>query len=129
MFLLRLFSSTKVSGQTRHNKCSFVTSRPACSTRIQRVSNALSWSEISTPLRITAEHRLIRNGVEISLQLKAFETLCILVEQAGRLVTKEHLLCRVWPDTLVEENNLNKNISLLRKALGESATGKSYIET
>jgi adenylate cyclase len=77
----------------------------------------------------TAEHRLMRNGVEVPLQLKAFETLCILVIQAGRLVTKEHLLCRVWPDTLVEENNLNKNISLLRKALGESVSGKSYIET
>ncbi len=72
---------------------------------------------------------LLRNGVEVSLQRKAFETLCILVEQAGRLVTKEDLLRQVWPDTLVEENNLNKNISLLRKALGECATGESYIET
>jgi len=77
----------------------------------------------------TAEHRLLRDGIEVSLQHKAFEILCILVEQAGRLVTKEDLLCQVWPDTLVEENNLNKNISLLRKALGERATGESYIET
>jgi DNA-binding winged helix-turn-helix (wHTH) protein/pimeloyl-ACP methyl ester carboxylesterase len=76
-----------------------------------------------------AEHRLQRQGVEVPLQLKAFETLCVLVENAGSLLRKEELLQQVWPDTVVEENNLNKNISLLRKALGEPATGQSYIET
>ena len=65
----------------------------------------------------------------MSLQLKAFETLCILLEHAGRLIKKEDLLRQVWPDTVVEENNLNKNVSMLRKALGEHATGQSYIET
>jgi DNA-binding winged helix-turn-helix (wHTH) protein len=72
---------------------------------------------------------LLRDGVEVPLQLKAFETLCILVENAGRLLRKEDLLRRVWPDAVVEENNLNKNVSMLRKALGEGATGQSYIET
>ena len=76
-----------------------------------------------------AEHRLLRQGVEVPLQLKAFETLCALVENAGCLLRKEDLLRQVWPDTVVEENNLNKNISMLRKALGEPATGQSYIET
>lgn len=76
-----------------------------------------------------AEHRLLREGVEVGLQLKAFEILCVLVENAGRLVKKEELLGRIWPDAVVEENNLNKNISLLRKALGEGATGQTYIET
>lgn len=76
-----------------------------------------------------AEHLLLRDGVEVSLQLKVFETLCILVENAGRLMKKEDLLLQVWPDTAVEENNLNKNVSILRKALGEHATGQSYIET
>jgi pimeloyl-ACP methyl ester carboxylesterase/DNA-binding winged helix-turn-helix (wHTH) protein len=75
------------------------------------------------------EHRLLREGVEVSLQLKAFEILCLLVENAGRLIKKEDLLERIWPDSVVEENNLNKNVSLLRKALGESATGQRYIET
>ena len=65
----------------------------------------------------------------MSLQLKTFETLCVLVENAGRLLKKEDLLRQVWPDAVVEENNLNKNVSLLRKALGEHATGQSYIET
>jgi len=77
----------------------------------------------------TAEHRLLRNGVEVQLQLKVFETLCVLVENAGRLLKKEDLLRKVWPDTVVEENNLNKNVSLLRKALGENTNGQSYIET
>jgi TolB-like protein/Flp pilus assembly protein TadD len=78
----------------------------------------------------TSEHRLLRDGVEVPLQLKAFETLCLLVERAGRLLTKEDLLSQVWPGTIVEENNLNKNISLLRKALGECPAGKEcYIET
>src|SRR5215813_5325081 len=76
-----------------------------------------------------AEHRLVRDGAEIALQLKAFETLCILLENSGRLLTKEELLRQVWPDTVVEENNLNKVISFLRKALGESTKGECYIET
>jgi adenylate cyclase len=77
----------------------------------------------------TAEHRLLRSGIEVPLQLKAFETLCILVERAGRLLLKEDLLRQLWPDAIVEENNLNKNISLLRKALGERSNGDPYIET
>lgn len=77
----------------------------------------------------TAEHRLLRNGAEVPLQLKAFETLCVLVENAGRLLKKEDLLRRLWPDTVVEENNLNKNVSLLRKALGTDDKEQSYIET
>src|SRR5579864_8238591 len=77
----------------------------------------------------TAEHRLLRSGIEVPLQLKAFETLCILVERAGRLLVKEDLLRQLWPDSTVEENNLNKNISLLRKALGDRANGEPYIET
>ena len=58
-----------------------------------------------------------------------FDTLRVLVENAGRLVTKEELLQAVWPDTAVEENNLNHNVSILRKALGEKAVGQAFIET
>jgi pimeloyl-ACP methyl ester carboxylesterase len=61
--------------------------------------------------------------------LKVFDTLLLLVENAGRLVTKQQLLDTVWPETTVEENNLNHNVSVLRKALGEKATGQQYIET
>jgi DNA-binding winged helix-turn-helix (wHTH) protein/tetratricopeptide (TPR) repeat protein len=75
------------------------------------------------------ERRLLRGTDVIPLRLKVFDTLRVLVENAGRLVTKDELLTTVWPDTTVEENNLNHNISVLRKALGEKATGQQYIET
>jgi DNA-binding winged helix-turn-helix (wHTH) protein/pimeloyl-ACP methyl ester carboxylesterase len=75
------------------------------------------------------ERRLSRSGEVIPLRLKVFDTLLVLVENAGRLVTKQELLDTVWPETAVEENNLNHNVSVLRKALGERATGQQYIET
>ena len=75
------------------------------------------------------ERRLVRGGEVIPLRLKVFETLRVLVQNGGRLVTKQELLDTVWPETTVEENNLNHNVSLLRKALGERATGQQYIET
>ena len=75
------------------------------------------------------ERRLSRGGELIPLRLKVFDTLLVLVENAGRLVTKQELLDAVWPETTVEENNLNHNVSVLRKALGEKATSQQYIET
>jgi DNA-binding winged helix-turn-helix (wHTH) protein/pimeloyl-ACP methyl ester carboxylesterase len=75
------------------------------------------------------ERRLCRGSEVIPLRLKVFDTLLVLVENAGRLVTKQELLDTVWPETTVEENNLNHNVSVLRKALGEKATGQQYIET
>jgi DNA-binding winged helix-turn-helix (wHTH) protein/pimeloyl-ACP methyl ester carboxylesterase len=75
------------------------------------------------------EHRLLRDGRPVPLTAKVFDTLRVLVERAGRLLTKDELIQTIWPDTVVEENNLNHNISVLRRALGERATGQSYIET
>jgi DNA-binding winged helix-turn-helix (wHTH) protein/alpha-beta hydrolase superfamily lysophospholipase len=75
------------------------------------------------------ERRLSRGDEVIPLRLKVFDTLLMLVENAGRLVTKQELLDAVWPETTVEENNLNHNVSVLRKALGDRATGQHYIET
>jgi pimeloyl-ACP methyl ester carboxylesterase/DNA-binding winged helix-turn-helix (wHTH) protein len=75
------------------------------------------------------QRRLLREGVEIPLRLKVFDTLRVLVESAGKLLTKDELLAAIWPDAVVEENNLNHNISVLRKALGENATGQRFIET
>jgi pimeloyl-ACP methyl ester carboxylesterase/DNA-binding winged helix-turn-helix (wHTH) protein len=76
-----------------------------------------------------SERRLSRGQTPIPLRMKVFDTLRVLVENAGRLVTKDDLLHAIWPDTVVEENNLNHNVSVLRKALGEQATGQAYIET
>ena len=60
------------------------------------------------------ERRLSRAGTVVPLQIKVFDTLCVLVENAGRLVTKQELLDAVWADTVVEENNLTHAISVLR---------------
>jgi pimeloyl-ACP methyl ester carboxylesterase/DNA-binding winged helix-turn-helix (wHTH) protein len=75
------------------------------------------------------ERQLSRGGEVIPLRGKVFDTLSVLVENAGRLVTKQELLDAVWPETAVEENNLNHNVAVLRKALGEKTTGQQYIET
>jgi adenylate cyclase len=75
------------------------------------------------------ERRLTRGCDAIPLRHKVFDTLRVLVENGGRLVTKQELLDTVWPETTVEENNLNHNVSVLRKALGDRATDRQYIET
>jgi DNA-binding winged helix-turn-helix (wHTH) protein/pimeloyl-ACP methyl ester carboxylesterase len=75
------------------------------------------------------EHRLMRAGQAIPLTGKAFRTLSALVERHGELVPKQDLMSMVWPETAVEENNLDRNISLIRKALGDQASGQSFIET
>jgi DNA-binding winged helix-turn-helix (wHTH) protein len=60
---------------------------------------------------------------------KVFDTLLILVENSGRIVQKEELMNRLWPDTVVEEANLTSNILQLRKSLGDNARHPTYIET
>lgn len=76
-----------------------------------------------------SERRLLRDGRKIALTPKAFDLLCILVEHSARLVTKEQLLHTLWPSTFVEESNLNRCVSVLRKALGDDRNGQRYIET
>jgi Tol biopolymer transport system component/DNA-binding winged helix-turn-helix (wHTH) protein len=65
-----------------------------------------------------AEHLLSRSGSRVSLGPKIFDTLLVLVENAGRLVTKDEFMKRVWPDSFVEDLALTQNISQLRKTLG-----------
>ena len=69
------------------------------------------------------------DGNTIALMPKAFDTLRHLVENAGTTVEKDALMSAVWPDTIVEENNLSQNISLLRKALRERPGDHRYIVT
>ena len=63
-----------------------------------------------------------RNGESVSISPKAFDVLTYLVNNPGRVVTKEELLKAVWPDSFVEEGNLAQHISWLRKALGERSS-------
>jgi DNA-binding winged helix-turn-helix (wHTH) protein/TolB-like protein/Flp pilus assembly protein TadD len=72
---------------------------------------------------------LWRNGEPVSLTPKVAETLLILVQRNGRLVEREHLMKAIWPDTFVEDGNLNFNVSVLRKALGTDEAGEQYIQT
>src|SRR5215471_10984849 len=64
------------------------------------------------------ERRLLRDGQVVPLTGKAFDTLRLLVEAAGTLQKQESLIDRLWPDVVVEQNNLQYNISLVRRALG-----------
>lgn len=73
--------------------------------------------------------RLLRDGALVALAPKALETLIALVEQRDRVLTKDELLQRIWGDTVVEEGGLARNISVLRKALGESPDDHRYIVT
>src|SRR4029079_3012254 len=77
----------------------------------------------------TAERILLREGELVPLTPKVFDILITLVENRGQVVEKDDLMKKVWPTTFVEEGNLTQNVSLLRKALGESAGGVQFIET
>ena len=82
------------------------------------------------PYRLDIRKRVLwRDGELVALAPKALDLLVALVEQAGDVVRKEDLLARVWPDVVVEEANLSVNVSALRKALGDRADGKPWIQT
>jgi serine/threonine protein kinase len=76
-----------------------------------------------------SECLLILDGKPVPLAPKAFEALVILVENAGHLVDKDDLMKRLWPDSFVEEGNVAKHVSLLRKVLSDATNGREYIET
>ena len=80
-------------------------------------------------LLITAERVLMCQGQRVPLTPKVFETLLVLIENAGHIVHKETLMERVWPDTIVQEDSLTFNISTLRKALGGHGAGQQFIKT
>ena len=73
--------------------------------------------------------RLLRDGVAVPLPPKEFETLRVLVERHGQLVSKQTLLDCVWAGTFVGDDTIAQRISLIRKALGGDAAGSKYIET
>jgi len=82
------------------------------------------------PFRVDPkECLLLREGQVLALTPKAFETLLVLLENAGRLLPKDELMQRIWQDSYVEEVNLSQHISTLRKTLGDTAQGSRYIVT
>src|SRR5882724_2303541 len=76
------------------------------------------------------KRRLLKDGATISLRPRAFDLLVALVDRAGHLVTKDELLDRLWPKTVVEEAGLHVQVSALRKVVGSEAittvSGRGY---
>src|SRR6185369_10785180 len=72
---------------------------------------------------------LLCDGEIVPLQPKAFDTLLLLIERRGEVLTKDELLRQLWPDSFVEESNLSQNIYVLRKALAQTPGGDELIKT
>jgi len=90
------------------------------------LKNTFSFGEFE----IDATRRLLlKNGETVNLNPKALEVLLALVENRGRVVSKDELLDTVWENQFVEENNLTVHIAALRKALGEKKDEHRYIVT
>src|SRR6476646_394854 len=82
------------------------------------------------PFRLNPSRWVLERGGEaVPLTPRAFDTLLALVENRGRVVTKEELFQAVWKGAFVDENNLSQAVSAVRKALGDGAIGDRYIET
>lgn len=76
-----------------------------------------------------SERLLLRNGTPIPLKAKVFETLLNLVQNHGRVLSKEDLMKLIWSDRYVEENNLSQYIFILRRILGENPQDHRFIVT
>ncbi|HEV8130083.1 MAG TPA: winged helix-turn-helix domain-containing protein [Acidobacteriota bacterium] len=92
-----------------------------------RLANELY--EFSGFTLVPAERLLKRGEKVVALPAKAFDLLSVMVENHGRLLQKDELMQKVWPDSFVEEANLSYNVSLLRRALGQSGEAQDPIET
>jgi TolB-like protein/DNA-binding winged helix-turn-helix (wHTH) protein/Flp pilus assembly protein TadD len=81
--------------------------------------------------RLDTAKRLLRrlDGTTVPLTPRVFETLLYMVEHHDTVLDKEPLMEAVWPDSIVEENNLSQNISTLRRIFGETPGSHSYIVT
>ena len=77
----------------------------------------------------TVKRTLSRDGRVVPLTSKTFDVLVVLLEHNDRIVTKEELLNRVWPNTAVNENNLARQISSLRRALGQRSDQRDFVVT
>lgn len=75
------------------------------------------------------ERRLLHDDKPVRLTPKVFDILLVLVENSGRTLEKDDLMQRVWADAFVEEGSLNRNISTLRKVLGEDSREPRLIKT
>src|SRR5438876_2358555 len=77
----------------------------------------------------TGQFLLMKGGQPTAITPTVFRILLALLERPGQIVTKDDLMKFVWPDSFVEEGNLNRNVSTLRKILDEKPCDHRYIET
>ena len=75
------------------------------------------------------QRRLLYQGQPVPLKPKILDLLLFLVEMRGQLVVKEDLMREIWPDSIVEENNITVSMSILRKTLGDDQLTHQFIET
>jgi TolB-like protein/DNA-binding winged helix-turn-helix (wHTH) protein len=73
--------------------------------------------------------QLLKDGNPVQLTHKAFQILLLLVQNAGHTTTKADIFEQLWADSFVEESNLTQYIHVLRKVLGQTPDGRSYVET
>jgi predicted ATPase/DNA-binding winged helix-turn-helix (wHTH) protein len=76
---------------------------------------------------VPAERRLLESGTVVKLGARAFDLLALLVDRAGQVVSKQEIISRLWPTTVVEEINLRVHVAAVRRALGDGQNGNRYI--
>ena len=115
---------------TNHASPQQAAQKPSASlSEAERPSNPVRFYEFDRFRIDTKRHLLTRDGGPIAIKAKALDTLMLLVQYAGRLLEKDELMSRLWPDTAVEEANLTQNVFEVRKALGEVPGEQRFIAT
>jgi predicted ATPase/DNA-binding winged helix-turn-helix (wHTH) protein len=80
------------------------------------------------PFRLLPTEQLLLEGdTPVRIGSRAREVLAALLERPGQIVSKEELLARVWPTTVVEEGNLKVHVAALRRVLGDGIAGNRYV--
>ncbi|HWY54651.1 MAG TPA: winged helix-turn-helix domain-containing protein [Terriglobales bacterium] len=77
----------------------------------------------------TIQHVLLKAGRPVALSPKTYDMLLLLVQNSGRMLSKEELMKSLWPDSFVEESNLTQQVSMIRRALGDSPGDPHFIVT
>lgn len=72
------------------------------------------------------QHLLLKAGKPVPIGARALEILIALLEQPGKLVTKDKLVARVWPKNVIEESNLRVQVAVLRKTLDNGRDGAAF---
>jgi predicted ATPase/DNA-binding winged helix-turn-helix (wHTH) protein len=104
------------------------------STTLTHMANDVKWEPddvvLFGPFRLFPANRLLEKaGTPVRLGDRALDILLILIGHAAEIVSKASLLAQVWPDLIVEENNVRVQVTLLRKALGDGEAGTRYVST